>query len=471
MFDLIVHFITTFAVGFYLITTLQWYNYKISRVIFKFHMYRWHLFYFLIPIFTYIFAYKFFWIYLFFGYIPALMLWFWRIKKPLKITKRVKRFFLILGFVETINLVFMNKFHYNPGIALIVVLVITLIISEIIEAILFAKYKKLAKEKLQKINPTIIAITASYGKTSIKNFTYELLKEKFKTYKTPRSVNTLKGIVLDINTKLPNDTQIYIVEAGARERGDIKEIVKFLENQYSILGKIGPQHIKYFKTIENIKNTKLEIFASPKLIKGFSYEIPYNEKVIVIKDKISNIKATLDGIEWDLEIDGEKHHFKTRILGKFNAINISLAIYQAYEFIKDIEYLKNRVLNLPYVPHRLQKLEVGGKIIIDDSFNGNVDGMMESFELVKSHPGRKVIVTPGVVEANEEINKKIAKKIDEVFDLAIITGKSNKKVLWENILNTDKVYINDKKRLEKMLQELTKPGDLIIFSNDAPDYL
>ena len=471
MFNLIIHFITSFAIGFYLITVLQWYNYKVSRIIFHFHKYRWHVFYLLIPLVTYTLAYKFFWIYFIFGYIPALFLWFKKINKPLNITKRVKRFFLILGFIETLNLVFMNKIDYNPGISLFVVLILSVFVAEMLEYIMFLKYKSMAKEKLKKINPKIITITASYGKTSIKNFVYEILKDKFKTYKTPRSVNTIKGIVLDVNTKLPKDTQIYVTEAGARERGDIKEIVKFLENEYAILGKTGPQHIEYFKTLENIKNTKLEVFTSPKLKKGFSYDIPYNEKVEVIKNKISNVKASLNGTEWDLEIGDKKDHFKTNILGGFNSINISLAIYQAYEFIKDVEYIKQKVLKLPYIPHRLQKIEVGGKIIIDDSFNGNIEGMLESFEIIKEYPGRKVIVTPGLVEANDELNEQIAKKIDEVFDLAIITGKINKNILCKNIINTDKVYLVDKSKLEKMLADLTKAGDLIIFSNDAPEYL
>ena len=471
MFNLIIHFITSFAIGFYLITVLQWYNYKVNRIIFHFHRIRWHIFYLLIPLITYIFAAKFFWIYFIFGYIPALVIWFRRIKKPLNVTKRVKRFFLILGFIETINLVFMNKIHYNPGIALFVVLILTVFSAEMIEYMMFLKYKSMAKKRLKEINPQIITITASYGKTSIKNFVYEILKDKFKTYKTPRSVNTIKGIVLDINTKLSEDTDIYITEAGARQKNDIEEIVKFLENEYSILGKIGPQHIEYFKTLENIKKTKLEIFDTPKLKKGFSYELPYNEKVEVIKEKISNIKATLNGTEWDLEIKGQNHHFQTNILGGFNAINISLAIYQALEFIKDIEYIKQAVLKLPYIPHRLQKIEVGGKIIIDDSFNGNIDGMSESFEIIKEYSGRKVIVTPGLVEANEELNEKIAKKIDNIFDLAIITGKINKDILCKNIINIDKVYLADKSKLEKMLSDLTKAGDLIIFSNDAPEYL
>jgi len=470
MFDLIVHFITAFAIGFYLITTLQWYNYKINRIVFHFHNYRWHIFYLIIPIITYIFAYRFFWIYLFFGYLPALILWYKKIKKPLKFTQRVKRFLTILGFIETINLVFMNKYHYNPGLALIVVLSIVIIISELMEEFLFYKYKKKAKKRLEKINPKIITITGSYGKTSIKNFIYQLLKDDFKAYKTPRSVNTIKGIVLDINKDLPEDTEIYITEAGAREKGDIKEIVKFLQNHYSVLGKIGPQHLEYFKTMKNIEKTKLEIFESDRLIKGFSYSIPYGEKVLVIKDKIKNIKASLDGIEWDLEIEGKDYHFSSKILGEFNAINISLAIYTALEFIKDIEKLQEKVLKLESIPHRLQKIEVGGKIIIDDSFNGNIEGMLKSFKIIKNYPGRKVIVTPGIVEGTKEMNEKLAKAINNTFDLAIITGNINKKTLCSNI-TIDKISLKDKSKLEKILADVTNPGDLIIFSNDAPDYL
>jgi UDP-N-acetylmuramoyl-tripeptide--D-alanyl-D-alanine ligase len=469
MFELIVNFITVYILGFYLITTLQWYNYKVKRVIFHFHKPLWHLIYFIVPIVTYIVAYKFFWIYLFFGLIPAIIFWNKR-TKGLNVTKRVKRFFLYLGLFETINMLFIYKYNINPGLGVLAVLILTIFFSDFIEYILFLGYKKKAKEKLNKINPTIIAITASYGKTSVKNFLYQLLKNDYKTYKTPRSVNTIKGIVLDINRDLPENMEIYIAEAGAREKGDIKKIVQFLENEYSILGKIGPQHIEYFKTIENIKKTKLEIFKSPKLKKGFSYEKVDNEKVIVIKDKIKNIKSNLEGIEWDIEINGEIQHFKSPVLGEFNAVNVTLAVFCALDFVKDIEKIKSKVLKLESVPHRLQKIEVGGKIIIDDSFNGNIEGMLKSFDLVSDYKGRKIIVTPGIIEGTKEMNEKIAKKINQVFDIAIITGEANRKVLCSNI-TIEKIVLKDKKNLEKILSDITKAGDLILFSNDFPEYL
>ena len=459
--DYIVNFITIFAVGFYLITTLQWYNYKVERVLFKFTKYQWHILYFVLPIATYYLAGRFYWIYLFFGFLPALFIWYRRVDKKLVFADRVKRFFGLLLFLTLLSYLFDYYFKAPNGVFLPIVL--SVIGSELIERVLFNGYKKRAKQKLSQIDPKIVAITASYGKTSIKNYLYQLLKDKFNSYKTPRSVNTLKGIVADINNNLPQNCEIYIVEAGARERGDIEEIAKFIEHQYAIIGKIGPQHLEYFKTIENIIETKNEIKLSPKLKKSISYE--------EIKDRIKNVKATLQGVEWDLELEEGSIHLFAPILGEFNSINISLAFLMAKEFGVDDSYLVRKVAKLSPIPHRLQKIEVGGKIIIDDSFNGNIEGMLSSIELVSQYEGRKVIITPGIVEANEELNRELAKRIDEVFDLVIVTGSLNRKVLCETIQKPNKIYLADKSKLEKVLSENTKTGDLILFSNDAPNFI
>ncbi|NPA54921.1 MAG: UDP-N-acetylmuramoyl-tripeptide--D-alanyl-D-alanine ligase [Epsilonproteobacteria bacterium] len=464
--DYVVNFLTTMAVGFYLITVLQWYNYKLDRVVFKFSKYNWHILYFVLPIATYYLANKFYWIYLFFGLLPALFIWYKKLDKPLVLTDRVKRYFALLVFLSLVGYVLDYYFHTKHGIFLPILL--SVIGSEIIERIIFNNYKKQAKAKLEKINPTIIAITASYGKTSIKNFLYQLLQEKYNTYKTPKSVNTLKGIVADINNNLPQNTDIYIVEAGARQKGDIDEIAQFIQHQYAIIGKIGPQHIEYFKTIDNIINTKREILNSPNLIKAISYDL---EDTLRIKDYIHNIQATLEDTQWDLTYKDRIIHLITPILGSFNAINISLAFYMAKEFGLDDAYLVRKIAKLSPIPHRLQKVQTNGKVIIDDSFNGNIEGMLEAIELVKDFGGRKFIVTPGLVEANETLNKKLAKKINDVFDVVIVTGSLNRRVLCENISRPNKIYLGDKSKLEKILADNTKAGDLILFCNDAPNFI
>ncbi len=475
IFNFISSILFTLTLGYYLLTNLQWYNYKLERVVFKHKKYIWHLIYFIIPLFTYYISGYYFWIYFYVGLLPALFIWKKRQDKPLIFTSRVKRFFGILIFLTIIfDTLCLAKFECKV-LPVLITLIITYLISTFIEKMIFYGYKKEAQKKLQDINPTIIAITASFGKTSIKNFTYHLLKERFNTYKTPRSVNTLAGLIKDVNEELPQNCEIYIAEAGARERGDIDEIARFLNHKVAVVGSIGEAHIEYFKTLENIRNTKMEILNSKNLKKAFIHKSANvnpnaDDRIEIFGNDIKIKKADLEGITFSIDIDGKEEEFFAPLLGSFNAINLTASIKVAIYLGVSIENIKKALQTIPQVEHRLQKIEAGGKIIIDDSFNGNLEGMTNSYEIVKNHKGRKIIITPGIVESTKEANIKLAKKIDEIFDLVIITGELNSKILDENI-NKEKIILKDKANLQDILAQKTKAGDLILFSNDAPSFI
>ena len=465
------HLVLVLLLGYYLITNLQWYNYKFNRLLFHHHSPSLHILFFLLPLFAYIGLREYVWVEnLIYGL--ALYLWQKRIDKKLVFTKRVQRFFaLLLLFGIVSDMLFLSK--EAKMFSTIIPLALALIVSNLIEKYLFSIFKKEALKKLQAIDPIIVAVTASYGKTSIKNFIYQLLKPDKRVYKTPRSVNTLAGILKDINEAFPKDTEVYIVEAGAREPGDIAEIAHFLNHHYAVIGKIGEQHIEYFKSLQRIVLTKLELLQSKRLIKAFVWdgiEIKPQEKIHFFGKNIKNIEATLDGVAWDLELDGKTYHFFAPLLGDFNALNITAAILVAKELGVDIKTLQQRVAKLKPVEHRLQKIEAGGKLIIDDSFNGNLEGMLASYDLVNSYKGRKVVVTPGIVESTPEANRELAKKINEVFDLAIITGRANRDILQESI-TIPTVLVESKAKLQDILAKYTKAGDLILFSNDTPSYM
>jgi UDP-N-acetylmuramoyl-tripeptide--D-alanyl-D-alanine ligase len=466
------HFALVMLLGYYLILNLQWYNYKPGRIILHHHAPWQHIPLFLLPIFAY-YALREWVVALDILYAVALYLWLRRVKKKLVFTGRVKRFFAALALFTIIGeLLCLARF--GCGVYPVVLpLLLALIVSMAIERLLFLGFMKEARKKLDRIDPTIVAVTASYGKTSIKNFIHQLIAEDLKAYKTPRSVNTLAGILKDINESLPADTQVYIVEAGAREPGDIAEIARFLRHHYAVVGKIGPQHIEYFKSLERIILTKLELLQSPRLKKAFVWdgvEIKSDPKIVPFGFNVKNIKESLEGIEFDLELDDGTHHFKAPVLGGLNALNIAAAILVARELGLEMERIRERVAQLQSVEHRLQPIRAGGKLIIDDSFNGNLEGMLSSYDLAAQHPGRKVVVTPGIFESGPEANERLAKKIAEVFDLAIITGRTNREILHRHI-GDKAIVVEDKSRLEEVLAHHTRGGDLILFSNDAPEYL
>ncbi|PHS56199.1 MAG: UDP-N-acetylmuramoylalanyl-D-glutamyl-2, 6-diaminopimelate--D-alanyl-D-alanine ligase [Sulfurimonas sp.] len=463
------------TLGFYLITNLQWYDYKLSRVIFKHHKAHWHLFYFFIPFVAYYTTGKFFSIFLFFALIPALLIWYKRLDKKLVLTWRVKRFLILL-----ISLVIFQDILCTLKDACLVYgvfmpLAVAYAGSVMVEKFLFLTFKKEAKKKIRDMkNLQVVCITGSYGKTSIKNFVSEILSKKYNVYATPRSVNTLAGIVRDINESLPEDTDIYICEAGARESGDIYDISTFLEPQTVVVAKVGLAHIEYFKSLKNIISAKLEIMQSPRLETAFIHKSvtdELHEKVTFFGDEIHNVKATLDGTDFTLELKDTNLELHTDILGSFQTMNISVAVKIAKKFNLSNELIQKAVSKLKAVEHRLQKIEAGGKIILDDGYNGNIDGMLEGIRLCSLHNGRKVIVTPGLVESSKELNLKLIEAINEVFDVVIVTGSLNAELFDKNITVTNKTMLKDKSKIQEILISHTQAGDIILFANDAPNFI
>lgn len=460
---------------------LQWYHYKVTRVLFRHHKQKWHLFYFVLPVLYFIFIpnnlYFYIGLYL---YLILLGIWIFHLSKRLVLTSRVLRFFgLYIAFILFNELLLLRITEHSFLIQIVHLfpLVISIALSSLLEKILLNRYKKLALDKLSSMpNLTIIAITGSYGKTSLKNFLFQILQESFKVYATPRSVNTLTGIIADINQNLSPLTDIYIVEAGARGSGDIKEIVDLISPQVAIVGKIGEAHIEYFKSLENIYSAKYEILESAALNQAYIYKdniqpTHCSARIINFPQDVSGIVATLEGTSFTLKVGGKKLDFQTRILGSFNVINISAAIAVAKDLGVSDEQLVKKVKKLEPINHRLSKIVVNEKIILDDSYNGNLDGMLEAVRLSSLHKGKKIIVTPGLVESSKEANIALAEAIDKVFDLAIITGELNSRLLRKHIHNPQKIILKDKTHIEHILKTATDSGNLILFANDAPSYI
>ena len=463
------------VLGWYLITNLQWYDYRLTRVVLKHHKPQWHVFYFIIPFIAYYTTGKFFIIFFIFAFLPSIFIWYKRLDKKLVLTWRVKRFLILLVSLTLFQDVLCTLKDACLVYGVFMPLAIAYIGSYLIESFLFKVYKKEAKKRLQSMsNLEVICITGSYGKTSIKNFVAQILSKKFKVYATPRSVNTLGGIMADVNNNLPHDTEIYICEAGARESGDIYDITTFIEPQTAVVGRVGEAHIEYFKSLKNIISTKLEVMKSPRLKKAFihtSVTDEPHEKVTFFGDELSDINADLNGIDFKINFDEISLDLHTDVLGEFQTMNIAVAVRVAKSFGMSDEEIIRAVKNLEPVEHRLQKIKAGGKIILDDGYNGNIDGMLEGVRLCSLHEGRKVIVTPGLVESSDELNLKLIHAINEVFDIVIVTGALNAELFEKTLKVQNKIILRDKSKLTEVLANQTKAGDIILFANDAPNFI
>jgi len=184
--------------------------------------------------------------------------------------------------------------------------------------------------------------------------------------------------------------------------------------------------------MENIRNTKMEILQTSRLKTAWVHEsasVKPESNVHTFGENanldihtitaapefvIEDVEATLDSTSFTLE----GVQYSASILGAFNAMNLAAAVLVAKELGLSDTQIQEGLSTLKAVDHRLQRIDAGG--ILDDSFNGNIDGIMASFDLASTYEGRKVVITPGLVEVDDELNVQVAKRANEVFDVVVV---------------------------------------------------
>ncbi|MFH0987589.1 MAG: UDP-N-acetylmuramoyl-tripeptide--D-alanyl-D-alanine ligase [Patescibacteria group bacterium] len=310
---------------------------------------------------------------------------------------------------------------------------------------------KNAKRKREKFKSLIvIGITGSYGKTSTKEFLFEILSQKYKVSKTPANQNSEIGVAQTVLEELREDHQIFICEMGAYKRGEIKAICDIVHPQIGILTGISGQHISLFKSFKNIINTKYELIASlPKdgtaIFNGEDEEcrnlaqrttvkkyIYYTFSKLVTEIEAHNniwaeeIHETPDFIEFKTRTSKGEERIRLNLLGKYNVENFLGAVTCAIHLGIPLSSIRENALKIrPSETSIRKKVGENQTVILDDSYSQNPDGVFAAIDHVNIYKGgKKIIVMPCLIELGKSapsIHKSIGRAIGKVFDLAIIT--------------------------------------------------
>lgn len=416
------------------------------------------------------------------------------------VTNRFKRLFVILFLVYAIAAYLftatLNAVDYVWGnvlftimkygfLAIMPLLIIPLVclanlIAKIYEVPHNKKLVKHASEKLKNTNLQVIAITGSYGKTSVKNFLYQMLSKKYRVLATPYSYNTPLGIALTLNNNDLDEYDFLIAEMGARNVGDINALCKICPPDYSVITGICPQHLETFGGMENLIKEKGEIL-SPTVKLAFIADDAYSffKNYPVQKQKadcVSDITPLCDGTEFNLTLGENSKRVKTRLLGEHSAKNLAIAAQIAFNLNVDYADIIHVIQTAEFVEHRLQLIKAGEINILDDGYNSNVKGAAAALQVLRSFNGRKIVVTPGLVELGvleKEENAQLGAKLCGL-DLIILVGTTLVLSIKEGYLAAggDENKLIIKPTLADAQAELKNyltAGDTVLFLNDLPD--
>ncbi len=355
------------------------------------------------------------------------------------------------------------------------------------------RYLKLTKKILGQSDAIKIGITGSYAKTSVKEILTTILSVRYRVLATPESYNTPLGIAYSVK-RLESTHDVFIAEMGAREVGDISDLSDIVRPDIAVLTGVNSQHLETFKSVENIKNTKYELFEKLKkdgkaffnvdspLAKELADKFNGEKYCISSTDgfvSAKNVTYSVEGITFDLCIQGERSiTCSTTLIGEHSIANILLAVAVAYKMGLTLNEIFVGVTRLHSIKHRLQVLPTGsGVTLIDDSYNSNVDGFKCALKAMSSFSGRKIIVTPGLVELGEHqggLNYQVGKLIATTCDIMIISAKTNAEMLVKGFVDGGKetkdiIYAKNHVKAKEVLNGILQKGDVVLFENDLPD--
>lgn len=422
------------------------------------------------------------------------------LRVPLTPTPRLKRLYVTLFFLNAVlvylAVTLLNFADYVWGNKIFTLLrylplaVFPLLIAPLVLlANLVAKayetprnraYVRRARQKLAASDVKVIGITGSYGKTSAKKILAELLSSKYRVLSTPRSHNTPLGIALAVNGARLEDYDFFIAEMGARHVGDIAELCELCPPDYALVTGICPQHLESFGSEENIVKAKGELLAATKTAAVIAadcfdlfgaYSCPKE-----CENSAEDVVCDCTGTAFTLALGGEKIRVKTKLLGAHAAHNVALAAQLAYKLGLTAREIADGVEKLDYIEHRLQLTVSNGVNILDDGYNSNVKGAAAALDVLRSFGGRKIVVTPGLVELGvleERENAALGGKLVG-FDRVYLVGDTLIAPVKSGYISSG----GEAARLEvhpnlaaaqQALKDYLTAGDTVLFLNDLPD--
>ena len=417
-----------------------------------------------------------------------------KIRKPLKWTNKIKLIFSLttLFFLATIFLGYFYSFYIIIISSIIffrfsfIYLVGTVELIYPIDFLVKKIIIFLAKNKLKKIKSIkIIGIAGSYGKTGMKELVATVLSEKYQVVKTPESYNTPIGIARTILSQVNEKTEILVVEMGEYYSGDIRNICLISPPQISVITGINEAHLERLKSIDNNIRTIFEISQNMKsggilLMNGKDKYIKNNYKKFVSDQKIY-FYSSKGKIEFNEDAPGyiyQKLFFP--ILGEYNLDKIDGVIYLAKKLGLTTQEIDNGLKKIKTPAHRLQPVLNREKniLVIDDSYNGNPDGVEEGIKtLALFKKRRKIFITPGLVEIgskSREVHQRIGKRLNDVVDLVIFIKNSMTPYIEGGLINAgfnknNIIWFDSMMEAQNNLGSILKSGDVILFQNDWPD--
>ena len=302
---------------------------------------------------------------------------------------------------------------------------------------------KICSEWMVNFNGKTIAITGSNGKTTTKDLiSHILIKSGHNVSKTEGNFNTSIGVPLTIFSFSNDPSQIYVLELGANQVGDIDYLSSLIKPDIGIVTNISGAHLEGFGSIENIRKEKKSIFNHSN--KGY-YGDEIETSVTLSNHPLANNKVFLK--------------------------NASIAYEVCKDFmVKSDQEEFSRIIEdfvLPKGRGQIYSLSKG-IVLIDDTYNANPESVKAAIDNLARHKtkGRRIFIFGDMKELGEneiDFHKEIANYCEGKIDGIICYGDLAKNTFNNSKSISLRLHFDNKDALVAEVCSLLENDDIIML--------
>lgn len=443
--------------------------------------------------------------------------WFWRTtnfntviyRRRLDETRAAKllliglRLGIVVQLLLGLLLILEGFFHHEVlGVALGVCLIIiypVLWAHLIVIPLLFGRWfvinpreKKLIEQSdliFQNHGGIKIAIAGSYGKTSMKELLNTVLSQKYNVAATPANKNVSISHA-QFAKHLTGKEDFLIIEYGEGAPGDVARFAQYTHPTHAVITGVAPAHLDQYKTLTAAGN---DIFSLADYLNGENVYVHTGGELIrpflkpsynlfdtsgALGWKTSHIRVTISGTQFQLKKVKTVLKLQSGLLGRHHIGYLAfVAAFSLEHGLSENEVVKGIALTKPF-EHRMQPYLLSGAWIIDDTYNGNIEGIRAGTQLLAElQAKRKIYCTPGLVDQGDETDA-----VHVEMGALIADAQPNIVVLMKNSV-TNKIeeglkqaHFTGEIRIEPNpldfytnLAQFVAAGDLVMMQNDWPD--
>lgn len=334
-----------------------------------------------------------------------------------------------------------------------------------------------------------IAVAGSYGKTTMKELLATVLSEGLKVAVTPANKNVSSSHA-QFAKQLTGNEEVLVIEYGEGGPGDVARFARITQPTHAIITGLAPAHLDHYKTLHAAGQ---DIFSVADYLKGENVYVNTDSAEVkpflkggyhhfdhqgALGWKVSAVKTDLDGTKFTLKKGKQELKLHSGLLGEHQVGYLSLVAGLGMELGLTTAQVKAGIAATKPFEHRMQPYQLGGAWVIDDTYNGNLEGIRAGTELLKDLDAkRKIYITPGLVDQGEE-----TERVHHEVGKLIAAAKPDIVVLMQNSVTDfikrglEQAGFKGELRIENEplefytnLQHFVAAGDLVVMQNDWTD--